>query len=153
MKSLTFALLAVAVCAHTAAAQPRTPGPEWVAVGPAEDGVQPWMDTTSAVTVGPDRFRVRLLLLRPDTAAWGRVRMDRSLSRAEYDCAGRTLEILEMRWMLGDSTVNNVTPPGRPYPWTRGRTELAEAVCQLARRVAKPQGSAGSQGSTTTPRD
>ncbi|HEU4557957.1 MAG TPA: hypothetical protein VFS20_08915 [Longimicrobium sp.] len=138
LKSLIFAAIAITICAHTAAAQRSSPGRQWAAVGPVEDGVQPWMDTTSAVVVGPDRFRVRLMMLRPDTAALGRLRMDRSISRLVYDCAGRTMEMLEMRWMLGDSVVNSVGARAS-HSWTPGRTALGEAVCQLARRVAKPE--------------
>lgn len=140
LKPLVLAAVAATLAAHAAAAQRTAPGPEWVDVAPPGMPMRSmWMDTTAVEVVAPDRFRVRLLFLvgGPMPTPDGK-RFDRSLSRVEYDCAGRTSELLEAQWLLGDSVVRTVPPAGRAgraEPWLPGATEMTLQKCRLARRV------------------
>ncbi|HEX9939113.1 MAG TPA: hypothetical protein VGB15_18365 [Longimicrobium sp.] len=137
MKALLLALFTTTLAAHAAAAQRAAPGPEWADVTPAGLPMRSmWMDTTAVEVVSPDRFRVRLLFLvgGPMPTPDGK-RFDRSLSRVEYDCTGRTSELLEAQWMLGDSVVRTVPPDGRVEHWLPGATEMTLQKCRLARRV------------------
>jgi hypothetical protein len=136
MKALLLALFAT-LAAQAAAAQRPAPGPEWVDVAPpGMPMLSMWMDTTAVEVVAPDRFRVRMLLLvgGPMPTPNGK-RFDRSLSRVEYDCAGRTTELLGGQWLLGDSVVHTVPPAGRAEPWLPGAVAMTMQKCEIARRV------------------
>lgn len=139
MKFLALAAIASTVAVHAAAAQRTAPGPEWADVTPASLPTRSmWMDTTAVEVVSPDRFRVRLLFLvgGPMPTPDGKM-FDRSLSRVEYDCTGRTSELLGAQWLLGESVVRTV-PAGRAEPWLPGSTEMTLQKCRIARRVTAP---------------
>jgi hypothetical protein len=137
MKALLFAVLAVTVSTHVAAAQAPAPGPEWASIAPARSRLSSWIDTTSVEAVGPDRFRIQTLLILPaPMPVPDRGRFDRSRARVEYDCAQRTTQLLEAQWLLGETVVFTVTPTGRAEPWHRAQVESSELACELARRVA-----------------
>lgn len=137
MKALFLAVVAATVLTNVAAAQTPAPGPEWASIAPARVRVSSWMDTTSVEAVGPDRFRIRTLLILPaPMPVPNRGRFDRSRARVEYDCAQRTTQLLEGQWLMGETVVFTVTPTGRAEPWHQAQVESSELACELARRVA-----------------
>jgi hypothetical protein len=136
MRSLALAALAAILLVAPAAPQAPSPGPQWASVGASSVHVSSWMDTTAVEVVGSDRFRVRTLLILgiPMPLPAGGGKFDRSLAVVEYDCAGRTAELIEGQWLLGGSVVYTNRPSGSADPF-RGRHP--DLICQLARRVSQ----------------
>jgi len=136
MRSLALAALAAILLAAPAASQAPSPGPQWASVGPSSARVSSWMDTTTVEVVGPDRFRVRTLLIlgtpMPVPVRGGE--FDRSLAVVEYDCAGRTSQLIEGEWLLGETVVYTNRPTGEASSF-RGRQP--DLFCQLAKRVSQ----------------
>lgn len=137
MKLPLLAALVATLAAHAAAAQEPAPGPEWASVTPAQARYSTWMDTTSVEAVGPDRFRMRLLLFVPGLPIplQNGTQADRALSHVEFDCTQRTSEVLSGDWRMGEKVVYTIRPPGRAEPWRATRSESSELECQLARRI------------------
>ena len=148
MKLPMFAALVATLAAHAAAAQEPAPGPQWASVTPASARYSTWMDTTSVEAVGPDRFRVRLLILVPGLPIPlpNGMRADRSLTREEYDCAQRSSELLSGEWRMGEKVVYTIRPPGHAQPWRPAYVESAELKCQLARRITGAGGGSPNPG-------
>ncbi|HEU4557958.1 MAG TPA: hypothetical protein VFS20_08920 [Longimicrobium sp.] len=153
MKALFLTVLVVPLCTHAAAAQAPAPapGPQWASIASPRTRLSSWMDTTSVEAVGPDRFRIRTLLILPaPMPVPDRGRFDRSAARVEYDCAQRTTELLEGQWLMGETVVFTVTPTGRAEPWHRSQVESSERACEIARRVSG-RGSAPADSAAAAP--